>query len=410
MNVRMPIVLGILLLLVSPAAACRASTPRVVVYVTYSTCSICPSDPLRERYERYTSELWAALREMGVQVRTIDVEPELRSDLAALYEEFGLPEEMRAMFTLVVSVDGRFLFVNHVPVRLITDFLSRDAERYGRVAVFRDEARDLYLVMDDQGNVGECKVANSIAECLSGLGVRWGSYPWSFLALVVVSGLLDGVNPCAFAVLLFLVTLLFAIGTTTWKHPERVRRMLGLFGLTYILAVYLAYLTVGLALRHVLAMLPFPHLVRTMGALAVIAAGVIKVKDYFRPGRGISLKPTAAQWETARKWMGKAALPATFITGALVALFEFPCTGGIYLVILSMLATRTTFVESLAYLVLYNAAFILPLVAVLVLASRREILEFSIKRWQQREGRKMGLAEGLVYIGLGAFLLLSGLL
>jgi len=151
------------------------------------------------------------------------------------------------------------------------------------------------------------------------------------------------------------------------------------------------------------------HLVSKMGALVVIAAGIIKIKDRFWPGRGVSLKLSPSRWETTRKWMRKATLPATFITGTLVALFEFPCTGGIYFAILSILATRTTFVEGLTYLLLYNVAFILPLMAILILASKKEIIEFSLRKWQQQEAKSMGLVEGLIYIGLGAFLLLSGI-
>jgi len=257
--------------------------------------------------------------------------------------------------------------------------------------------------MDDEGNIMEGKIENSIADILP-------FPPWSILSLVVVSGLLDGINPCAFAVLLFLVTLLFAMGTTTWGHPQRIKRMALLFGSTYILAVYLTYLIIGLTLRQAIAMVPFPHLVSKVAALIVIAAGMIKTKDRFWPGRGISLKLSPSHWETTRKWMYKATLPATFIAGALVAFFEFPCTGGIYLAILSMLATRTAFMEGLTYLLFYNVAFILPLMAVLILASKREIIEFSIRKWQQRGEKNMRLMEGLIYTGLGAFLLLSGLL
>ncbi len=407
MTVRIAGIICVLLLLLIPGAAHGTSPARVVVYVTYSACSVCPTDPLRERFERYTSEVWATFREMGVQVRTIELEPELHTELAELYERLGVPDRMRATYTLVVSVDERFLFINHVPVKIITDFLANHAEEHGRIAVFRDEARDLYMVMDDDGNVKECKILNSVAECP--LASSASSSSWSFFSLVVVSGLLDGVNPCAFAVLLFLVTVLFAMGSSTWEHPRRIKTMVLLFGSTYIVAVYLTYLAIGLTLRQAIAMVPFPHLVSKLGAWVVIAAGIMKLKDRFWPGRGFTLKLSPGQLEIARRWMHKATLPAVFVTGTLVALFEFPCTGGIYLTILSMLATRTVFAESLTYLLFYNLAFILPLIAILILASRKEIVEFSVRRWQQREERSMTLIEALIYVSLGAFLLLSGL-
>jgi cytochrome c biogenesis protein CcdA len=59
-------------------------------------------------------------------------------------------------------------------------------------------------------------------------------------------------------------------------------------------------------------------------------------------------------------------------TGVLVGLCTVPCSGAIYLGVLGLLATRTTYAEGLAYLVLYNGIFVLPLVAMLALASSRK--------------------------------------
>jgi len=96
-----------------------------------------------------------------------------------------------------------------------------------------------------------------------------------------------------------------------------------------------------------------------------------------------------------------------FAVGALVGLFEFPCTGGIYIAILSMLAIRTTFLEGVMYLLVYNVAFVLPLIAIIVFASKKEVRDFSLRRWQQHGAKHMELLESLIYLGLGAFLLIS---
>jgi len=58
----------------------------------------------------------------------------------------------------------------------------------------------------------------------------------SILALIVISGLLDGINPCAFAVLLFFIAFLFI---TSRSSIERAKRRLLTVGSIYITGVYL---------------------------------------------------------------------------------------------------------------------------------------------------------------------------
>jgi len=227
----------------------------------------------------------------------------------------------------------------------------------------------------------------------------------SVLALIVISGLLDGINPCAFSVLLFFIAFL---SITSRASLERTKRRLLLVGSIYIAGVYLTYLVIGLGVIKTIAITPFPHLVAKIGALLVIILGAINIKDYFLPGRGLSLSMPTSQWKTVRKWIRKSTIPSSFIAGLLVGLFEFPCTGGIYVAILGMLAQKTTFTQGFVYLLIYNAAFVLPLIILLVFASHRKIMHFSLEKWQRRRGKPMRLLLGLVMVGIGVFLLVSG--
>lgn len=384
------------------------STHDVVVYVTYSICNVCPDDPIRVMYERYLDELWA-LRELDtdIQVRAIDVEPDLKRDLVELYQKIGVPEDIPTSLTLVVSIDEKHVFINHVPVRIIYDFLAKHSGKYKRLVVYKEAVQDLYKVIDDVGNVLECEIKNSVTEC-SPLSMQ-DIFSWSTLSLVVFSGLLDGVNPCAFTVMLFFITLLYIRGSDLWDDNKMGKSMILLFGSTYILAIYLSYLIIGLTLLEVIRIIPFPHLASKLGGFVVLIIGLIKIGDVFWPGRGMSLKLSHSQWDKIGIWMRRVSLPATFTVGVLVALFEFPCTGGIYIAILSILSTKTVFTKGLTYLLIYNAAFIFPLIAVLILAIKIEIKHFSLRKWQQEKGKHIGVLESLIYIGLGIFMLISGL-
>jgi len=397
MNVKVSyLILSVLLFSHIPLTIHAASTTRVVVY-SASLCPTCPS-------YQYIRELLSALHAAGVMdvwVRSLD-RPEARRELDNLYQNLGVPESMHGTF--VVSIDGKFLFIDYVPLEIITDFLMNHSGEYQKIVVFRDLLRELYVVMDEEGQIRECKIESSVTECV----VKRVVTPLplsSILTLIVVSGLLDGINPCAFAVLIFFIAFLMMMSRVSF---ERTRRRVLLIGSIYIVAVYFAYLMIGLGAIRIIAITPFPHLVAKIGALLLILLGAVNVKDYFWYGRGPSLRMGTSQWVTVRRWMHKATIPSAFVAGLLVSLFEFPCTGGIYVFILGMLVKNTTFAEGFAYLLIYNLAFIFPLVVILVFASRRRVVGFSLEKWQQRHGNVMRLLSGLVMITLGVFFIASG--
>ena len=397
------LILGALLFSQIPVTTHVTSAMRVVVYVAYAPCPKCPPehDPLLQ----YIDQLKVTLHDMGVTdvwVRYLEMDPQAGRDLDELYQSLGVPEFMHGSF--IVSINERFLFINDVPFEVIVDFLINHVEKYERIVVFRDVLRGLYMIMDEQGQIKECKIEHSIEGCLEKQGVT--PIPLSsVLPLIVVSGLLDGINPCAFAVLLFFTAFLLITSRFSF---ERTQRRVLLIGSIYITGVYLAYLMIGLGIIRIIAITPFPRLVGKIGALLVILLGTINIKDYFWYGQGFSLGISTPQWKAVRKWMRRSTVPSAFVAGLLVSVFEFPCTGGIYVAILGMLAQKTTFAQGFVYLLIYNVAFVLPLMAILVFASRKKIMKFSLEEWQRREGRRMRLLSSLMMMTLGMFLLFSG--
>jgi cytochrome c-type biogenesis protein len=95
-----------------------------------------------------------------------------------------------------------------------------------------------------------------------------------------------------------------------------------------------------------------------------------------------------------------------FSAGILVDLCTVPCSGAIYLAVLGLLATQTTYAEGLGYLVLYNAIFVLPLVAMLAVASSRAVFN-TLGRWQLHHRGALKLSLGAGPIGLGLLLLIT---
>jgi cytochrome c biogenesis protein CcdA len=150
---------------------------------------------------------------------------------------------------------------------------------------------------------------------------------------------------------------------------------------------------------------PIPNLAAWIGAALVIILGAINIKDYFFYGRGFSLKISSRHWPIITKLIHKATIPSACLVGFLVAFFEFPCTGGIYIAILGMLASKTANLEALTYLSIYNFAFILPLIVILVFMSSSQIVE-KMKKWQLEKKSYFKLFTGLTMIAIGILIFL----
>jgi len=99
-------------------------------------------------------------------------------------------------------------------------------------------------------------------------------------------------------------------------------------------------------------------------------------------------------------------LPAALILGVLVAMFELPCTGGVYLAILSLLANDMTRTAAIPYLFLYNLIFVLPLFIILILMFKGSSAE-KLESWRKKKRKYMKLFTGLFMIALGIVMLLG---
>ncbi|MFA7304301.1 MAG: cytochrome c biogenesis protein CcdA, partial [Methanoregula sp.] len=129
---------------------------------------------------------------------------------------------------------------------------------------------------------------------------------------------------------------------------------------------------------------------------------VVRHKDEFL------LAIPASRKEQIDRYILRATLPAAFVLGIFVGIFELPCTGGIYLAILGLVSTQYTLAEGLPYLVLYNLIFVLPLVVILLLVA------FGLDPgqadvWRVRHRRVLRLIVGIAMILLGVFIF-SGML
>ncbi len=217
------------------------------------------------------------------------------------------------------------------------------------------------------------------------------------LSAVLSAGFLDGVNPCAFAVLLFLLAFLFTI--------RKLRADILKIGAIYLAAIYGTYFLIGLGILKALTLTNQPHLVARIGAYLVIFLGLINLKTYLLPALPLRLTIPHFGWERIKEWIYKATLPSTVVAGFLVGICTLPCSGGIYVATLGLLASKATYMKGLAYLALYNAAFILPL-AIILVATTNRLAAKRLAQWEREHTGLMRLGSGLAMVGLGLVILI----
>jgi hypothetical protein len=215
-------------------------------------------------------------------------------------------------------------------------------------------------------------------------------------------GLLDGFNPCSMWVLILMISLLAPMN----NRP----RMFAIAG-TFVAVEGIAYFVFMAAWLNLFLLVGLSRISEIVIAVLALVAGAINLKDFWRFGWGVSLSiPAAAKPGIYARMRGivqadnlAAALIGSVVLAVLVQIVELMCTSGF-----PALFTRILTLQQLdrpvyyAYLLLYDVAYMLDDMIVLTIG----VITLSQHRLQEREGRWLKLASGLVMAGLGVYLLL----
>jgi cytochrome c-type biogenesis protein len=229
------------------------------------------------------------------------------------------------------------------------------------------------------------------------------------LPAVIGAGLIDSLNPCAFALLLVFVSTMLAMlqRQSDAAGVAYARRWLLTRGGIYILGIFLTYLVLGFGLLGALQaakVLSSSHLVSRIAALVALGLGILVMQEALLPELGSRLS-AHMNMARMRDLVGRMSVPALFGAGVLVGLCTVPCAGAVYLAVLALLSAQATVLTGVGYLVLYNVVFVAPLVIILALASSPPVYR-RLARWQLRQRVVLKLGTGVVTIGVGLLTLL----
>lgn len=378
-----------------PVATVYAQTRQAVIYYNQA-CDECVTYIEGELNELLASNAITVVKKDYINERAN------RAEFNDLNDQFGVPLKLQSH--LATFVDGGSIILQGEPPRQVVDALLKATDLPERILVYSEEDGDgSYQAWAFSGPVQSYPPNTPISEYLTWFAANRASFAESaankqslLLSTVLLTGLVDGINPCAMAILLFFITFLFSIRKNRWAIAQ--------MGLVYIGAVYVVYFLVGLGLLKVSG-LTQGHWLGQVGAGLLVLFGSVNLLNALFPKFPIRLELPEIGKDGLKTWMYRATLPASLVLGTLMGLESFPCSGGPYVAILGLLGSQTEFWQGLAYLALYNLMFVLPLIIILGL-SLNPVMGRKIQAWERASSRTVRGATGAIMALMGLGLLL----
>jgi cytochrome c biogenesis protein CcdA/glutaredoxin-related protein len=230
------------------------------------------------------------------------------------------------------------------------------------------------------------------------------------LYVILVAGLIDGVNPCAFAVLIFFITFLL----TTGRKKEDILKV----GISFTIGVFIAYLLSGVGLFRFIQRYSivgiFSKILYIVTAILVLIFATLSLIDYYKikigKGEEITLQLPGFFKKSAREIIKKnlntsfVALSA-FLVAFPVSIIEFLCTGQTYLpTIVYIVGVPELRTKGIFYLIAYNFMFVLPLI-IIFLGVYFGLSQRVLGKVMRENVGKIKLITSIIFFILGGYLI-----
>ena len=346
-----------------------------IVYFYSSTCSHCAAIKpyLEQLEEKYGDEITVTRYSLD-DPKNVD-----------LYYQFCISKDYSGRTIPVIGVNDKIL----VGESQIREFLEPEIEKG-----ISSENKICPL-----GSIS----CSSLNGKLSGTDPAFSSIKdlsWQKLVPVVLfAGLVDGINPCAFAVLIFMMAFLMQIA----GHKRKLIKVSS----AYLISVFAVNILLGVLYFYTSIKFGFPDVIRSVVIVVALIAGAINIKDFFFFGKGVSLKIPDSAHNFIQKFSKKASVFSAVVLGSGVAILEAPCSVPIYLTVIEILkAEGRALAQVFPYIMIYNLAFILPLLALAIFMYEGKEAK-ALESWRKAYRRHMRLMIGVILIGLAIAMIIG---
>ena len=361
-----------------PGCPPEGSLPtRMVLTYFYRT-----EDPAHERTLRVLQAVTESFPHLDLAVQ--DMAVQRTQDVRRILDDvYGVPSELAGNVPAVFVADKAFVGYQQIREGIIEIALAPWRESAGVVGKMTASLKKLKLLVITAGE-----------EMLP--------------VLVTAAGLIDGVNPCALSMLLFLVACL--------AMTEQKRRAILVTGSGVVAGSFAAYLMLGMGLLRITESEAFARVsdvVYLILGILTLAFGIVSIVDFVRiktRGAGEMRLKLPSRWRRPLQRVmrtyaqrNQIGFLVGFLLGIAGSLIEFPCTGQIYLPTVSLLRGRGTWRGVNGYLVWYNLMFVIPLILV-VGASAFFTQSQRVASFYSRHIRIFKLLAGCFFFCLSAYM------
>jgi thiol-disulfide isomerase/thioredoxin len=226
---------------------------------------------------------------------------------------------------------------------------------------------------------------------------------FSLPVLTLVLAGMDAFNPCAFFVLLFLLSLLV--------HAKSRTRM-AIVGGTFVLFSGLVYFVFMAAWLNVFLIAGELRVITVIAGLVALLVALLNIKDYFwfKAGPSLSIPESAKPglFKRMREIVASGNIGPMLASTVLLAIvansYELLCTAGfpmVYTRVLTLAELETW--QYYAWLATYNVIYVIPLLAIVIVFVRT----MGARKLSEAEGRILKLISGFMMLGFGLLLLIA---
>ena len=180
-----------------------------------------------------------------------------------------------------------------------------------------------------------------------------------FFLILVPAAIWDSINPCAFAVMIILLTSIL--------KKQKSRKTVIFAWLLFVLSVFISYTAMWLWLYSALANSSSTYYLKLIVWIIWILVWLANLKDYFWYWKLFRMEVPTSWRANMKAILKKVVSPIwAFFVWFIISLFLLPCTSGPYVFVLWLLATESKDVNTwwYIYIIIYNIIFILPMLVI----------------------------------------------
>lgn len=359
------LLLFIILLLIGLGAVCASEEhERVDVHMFYSVgCPYCA------KMELFIDDI-------------------LENETSITYERYEINQNIKLFFELAEKYDLEMGDSVRVPVLFMHEraFVGFNDEIAKQIEDYLPKCIELCTLADEGSDVTQTTGPGDSVEPETMLKKLT-------LPAVLSAAAVDAINPCAFAVLILLLS-------TIALHKNKKKALLA--GLAFSLAIFISYLFMGIGLYSALRLAGFTRIFYFVVACLAVLVGLFNLKDYLWYGRWFIME-VPRLWRPRMKMLikGVVSVPGAFFIGFAISLFLLPCTSGPYIVILGLLAQATTRNYAFMMLVIYNLVFIIPMLIITFAIFFGLTTTEKAEQWRTKKLKVLHLITGVIILLIG---------